>query len=124
MDIINRFILLNKLKEKLTISIDDNTLSVILQQLDKLNALNDNWTENNNSTINTNTDNINNSTEKSEKLSKNKLPQSFHLKTPLFQGQVHLSIDEGMFCYRDDYDNIRLYDKTEKGLLKKVQKYS
>lgn len=125
MDIINRFILLNKLKEKLTTEIDDQTLSNILQQLDKLNALNDNWVEQvgeekqkkENHPLVENDDLSKNS-------NNNKLPKTFYLKTPLYQGQVYLSIENGGFCYKDDYDNIRLYDRTDKGLLKKVKKYS
>jgi hypothetical protein len=52
------------------------------------------------------------------------LPKVVTIFTPMWQGKVTLTKTEGYFSYKDDMGNVRLYDKTERGLAKKLKRYT
>lgn len=113
MNPVNKLILKEKIKESIT-NIADSDLYEIILTLDKIGALNDNWDgekKQESSEPSTNSDNS------------NKLPKSFHMVSPMFQGNVSYATHGEYIGYKDDNGNIRIFAKSEKDLLKKVKKY-
>jgi len=106
-----KFILRDKLKEKLPTLTDDVAYNVLLE-LDKLGALSEEW------------DGVS-KTEKEIKTkeTKSSLPDSFNMVSPLWSGYVSLITREGFFCYQDNDGNVRLHGKSERELSKKIIKY-
>lgn len=106
-----KFILRDKLKEKLPTLTDDVLYSVI-SELEKLGALNKEWDETG----------MNPAEAKETKASKG-LPQSFNMVSPMWSGNVSLVEREGFICYQDGEKNVRLHSRSERDMAKKVLKY-
>lgn len=78
----------------------------VVEELDKVNALNSLWLLDD---------------EKTEV--ENKPPSSFYMVSPLFQGKV-LYVNKGSWVgYTDDDGNVRLQAKNDRLLMKKILKY-
>ncbi len=103
-----KFLLRDALKIKMP-ALTDDIIYDIITNLDKLGALAKEWNANTEST-------------KDEK-PQSGLPQSFNMVSPMWQGYVTLVTREGFFGYQDGEGNVRLFDKTEKGLSRKILKY-
>ncbi len=106
-----KFILKDKLKEKLP-TLTDDVLYNIISELDKLGALAKEWdeTESNPAVV------------KETKANKG-LPQSFNMVSPMWSGNVSLIEREGFICYQDGEKNVRLHSRSERDMAKKILKY-
>lgn len=113
MNPISKFILQDKLKETFSSTIPDSTLFEVITTLDKLGALNPNWDGSAPKTKEEITTQVN-----------NKLPKSFSMVSPMFQGTVTYTTQGEYIGYKDESDNLRIFAKNEKDLMKKVKKYS
>ena len=107
MNPIHKLNLQDKVKE-LNPSLNPDVIYQVLTVLEKLKVLPDTW--------NSDPHVIN------EKI-EDKLPKSITIVTPMWQGVVYLVRKENYFAYQDEQHNVRLYEKTEKGLIKKLNKY-
>lgn len=105
-----KFILRDRLKEKLP-SLTDDVLYDIISELDKLGALAKTWEFQANGIL-----------PKDEK-PKSGLPQTFNMVSPMWSGKVSLVQRENFIGYQDDNQNVRIYGKSEKDVLKKITKY-
>jgi hypothetical protein len=103
-----KFILRDKLKTKMP-NLTDDVAYDVLSYLDQLGALVKEW-------------NDESALPKAEKPS-NGLPESFNMVSPMWQGHVKLCTREGFVGYQDGEGNMRVFDKTERGLAKKIVKY-
>lgn len=112
MNPVNKLILKEKIKESVS-NIADSDLYEIILILDKLGALNENWDG----------EKKQESTDSSQVNDNNKLPKSFYMVSPMFQGNVSYTTHGEYIGYKDDSNNIRIFAKSEKDLLKKVKKY-
>jgi len=56
-------------------------------------------------------------------ISKELLPKTFKMISPLWGGWVYFKRTEGLLGYEDENKNLRLWANTEKDLIKKVKKY-
>jgi hypothetical protein len=107
MNPIDKLNLQDKIKET-NPDIDSNIIYKVLTALEKLEILPELW--NNDSLI-------------IKEKTVNALPKTLKIVTPMWQGIVYLVKKENYFGYQDEFGNVRVYDKTEKGLVKKINKY-
>lgn len=112
MNPVNKLILKEKIKESMS-NLSDSDLYEIILTLDKLGALNENWDGEKKQTP----------TETSQTVDDSKLPKSFYMVSPMFQGNVSYTTHGDYIGYKDDSNNIRIFAKSEKDLMKKVKKY-
>lgn len=112
MNPVNKLILKEKIKESIS-NITDSDLYEVILILDKLGALNENWDgEKKQQPVDSSQTNDN-----------SKLPKSFYMVSPMFQGNVSYTTHGEYIGYKDDSNNVRIFAKSEKDLLKKVKKY-
>ena len=112
MNPVSKFILQDRIKETLS-SIPESTLYEVITALDKIGALNPEW----NGEAPKTKDEI-------ATQAVNKLPKSFSMVSPMFQGTVYYTTQGEYIGYKDENDNLRIFAKSEKDLMKKVKKYS
>ena len=105
-----KFLLKMQLKEKFP-ALTDELLYEIVSELDKLKVLSTPQKEKTHNHENTSTG------------SKNPLPKSFIMISPLWSGEVRFKTQGTLLGYEDENGNFRLYASTEKDLIKKVKKY-
>jgi len=107
MNPVHKLNLQDKLKE-MDSDLDADVIYRVLTALDKLRVLPDVWSVDPH-VIN-------------EKIG-NTLPKTISIVTPMWGGIVYLIKKDNYFAYQDENNNVRIYDKTEKGLAKKLNKY-
>ncbi len=111
MNPVNKLILKEKIKESIS-NIADSDLYEIILTLDKIGALNENWDGEKKK-----------EPSESSQTTDGKLPKSFYMVSPMFQGNVSYTTHGEYIGYKDDNNNVRIFAKSEKDLLKKVKKY-